>query len=941
MRFGVLGPLAVWAADGNLARIPELKVRGVLADLLVHAGRPVPVRQLVDDLWGDLLPENPTAALQTRVSQLRRALDAAETGARELVVSQPPGYLLRVEPDAVDEGRFRALVRRARAAGDPRVRASMLAEALALWRGPAYADFDDAPFARWAIDRLEEERLVAEEERAEARLELGEHALLVGDLAVLAAQHPLRQRLRAAQMRALYRSGRHSEALDTYRELRGQLADQLGLEPAAELVALEQAILRQDPGLVVPPSEASVPTATNMATATTRPRTNLPAMLTSLIGQDAALVEVRARLAEGRLVTLTGPGGVGKTRLAVEVAGQLVDAYADGVWLVDLAALGQGAGAGQVATAMLVRLITGTLGRDVTGAPAADAGDPAEELVGRLCDQEMLLVLDNCEHLLDPVAKLSELLLRAAPRVRILATTREPLRIQGELLWEVPPLALPDRAAVEPAELEQSAAVRLFVTRVAATVPGFRLDARNASTVAGICRRLDGIPLSLELAATQVRALGVKEIAARLDDRFRLLSAGLRGAPARQQTLRAVIDWSWRLLTEQEQAVLRRVGPHAGTWTLQAAEAVCAGDGVDAVDVPPLLARLVDRSLVARVEAPAGVRYRLLESVRAYCLERLRESGEHEHLQQRHADYFACLSSRAEPLLYGHHELLTHLTERPPQQEAFPVPGGQAEREPSGRVRSGDATPIAYDRSGKGPPLILIGGALNDRRTYEPLAASLGRHLTVLSYDRRGRGASGDTSPYRVECEIEDLQALVQAAGGSAYAFGVSSGAVLAVQAAARGVHLTRLVLAEPPFILDDTRSQVAADLIPRLEELISSGRRGDAVELFLTEAIEMPLEVVAPMRSAPTWPVLEALAHTIVYDLTIMGDFTLPTEWASVTAPTLVLVGQYSASWRQNTARATASTLPNGVLRSITGHPHDAPPEVLAPILLEFLSGQ
>ncbi len=210
----------------------------------------------------------------------------------------------------------------------------------------------------------------------------------------------------------------------------------------------------------------------------------------------------------------------------------------------------------------------------------------------------------------------------------------------------------------------------------------------------------------------------------------------------------------------------------------------------------------------------------------------------------------------------------------------------------------------------------------------------------MLSYDRRGRGASGDTSSYQVECEIEDLHALVQVAGGSAYAFGVSSGAVLAVQAAAREVHLTRLALAEPPFILDDTRSPVAADLVPRLDELISSGRRGDAVELFLTEAIEMPLEVVAPMRSAPTWPVLEAQAHTIVYDLTLMGDFTLPTEWASVTAPTLVLVGQYSAAWRQNAARATASTLPNGVLRSLKGHPHDAPPEVLAPILLEFLSG-
>lgn len=315
MRFGVLGPLAVWAGGGGgrawktggqPVPLPELKVRGLLADLLVHAGRPVAASRLIDDLWGERLPANPTNTLQTRVSQLRRALEQAEAGGRELVVSQPPGYALRVEPEAVDAGRFRELVTQAGAAWDPRTRAGLLADALALWRGPAYADFADEPFARAAIDRLEEERMAALEEQAEARLELGEHSRLVGELAGLVTEHPLRQRLRAAYLRSLYRAGRHSEALESFGDLHDRLVE-LGLDPAPELVALHKAILRQDPALAGP------------GPAPPTPRTNLPAALTGLVGREDAVREVSARLASGRLVTLTGPGGVGKTALAVEI----------------------------------------------------------------------------------------------------------------------------------------------------------------------------------------------------------------------------------------------------------------------------------------------------------------------------------------------------------------------------------------------------------------------------------------------------------------------------------------------------------------------------------------------------------------------------------------------------------------------------------------------
>ncbi|TDD24908.1 AfsR/SARP family transcriptional regulator [Nonomuraea diastatica] len=635
MRFGVLGPLAVWTDVGETVTIPGLKVRALLVDLLVHEGHPVSVDRLVDDLWGEEAPANPAGALQVRVSQLRKALEDAEPGGKNLIVSRAPGYLLRTDDragdrtddraddSAVDAVRFAGLLARAEAAGSARARARLLGDALALWRGPAYADFADEEYTRTAVLRLEEQRLSALEQHAEARLELGEHGLLVGELGDLVARHPLRERLRAVHMRALYRAGRQSEALAGYGELRERLADELGLDPGPELVALHQAILGQDP-------ELSVPAA--------RPVTNLPTPVGKLIGREQALAEVCALAGDERLVTLTGSGGVGKTRLALEAANRLMDDFADGAWVVALDQVSRGPASSLMTEAVMAALDI----REDAG------GDPAGQLTAALRPRRMLLVLDNCEHVVEQVAELTGQLLRACPGLRVLATSREPLAVAGEVLWSVPPLDVP--AGADLATMACSDAVRLFVSRAAASARGFKLDAGNAQAIAQLCRRLDGIPLALELAATRVRALGVHGVVARLDDRFRLLASGQRGAPARQQTLTAVIDWSWDLLSDDERLVLRRLAVHADGCTMESAEAVCAESGLDVLD---LLARLVDRSLVVVADVPTGVRYRLLESVSEYCVARLSDAAELDRTHLAHLRHYLELAERAEPELYG------------------------------------------------------------------------------------------------------------------------------------------------------------------------------------------------------------------------------------------------------------------------------------------------
>jgi len=630
MLFGVLGPLAVWTDDGAPVAVPGRKVRVLLADLLLHEGRPVPADRLIDDLWGERPPRDPAGALAVKVSQLRRVLADAQPGGRALVETRPAGYVLHIGADGLDSVRFQNLVDRARRDGDPAARAALLGEALALWRGPAFADFADEPFAQAAITRLEELRLAALEDRAELRLALGEHTALAAELGDLVAAHPLRERLRAVHMRALYRSGRQHEALESFEELRARLAEELGLDPGAELVALQRAILTQDPALGGPP------------------RGNLPAPASELIGRDAAVREIEERLRRDRLVTLTGPGGVGKTRLALAVAGRAADAFPDGAWLVELAAFDPPRAAGDP-LGPLTDVVMAAL--DIRDPPGP--GTPADRLAGALRARRTLLVLDNCEHVVEQAAELAGRLLRAAPGLRVLATSREPLSVAGEVVWSVPPLDVPGRDA-DVREVARCDAVRLFTARASAAARGFVLDERNAAAVAVLCRRLDGIPLALELAATRVRALGVHGLVARLDDRFRLLATGHRGAPPRQQTLTAMIDWSWDLLTEPERAVLRRLSVHADGCTPEAAEAVCAGGGVPAADVLHLLIRLVDRSLVVMTERGGdGPRYRLLESVAAYCADRLAEAGEAQQVRRAHRRYYVDLAERAAPGLRG------------------------------------------------------------------------------------------------------------------------------------------------------------------------------------------------------------------------------------------------------------------------------------------------
>ncbi|MFD0901868.1 ATP-binding protein, partial [Actinomadura sediminis] len=620
MRFGTLGTPEVWDASGTPVRVPEARVRALLVALLLREGRPVPADRLVDELWGDRAPAEPRRVLRSKLSLLRGVLDRAEPDGRARLAHGPGGYRLAVADGEVDADRFRALLERARRTRDAAGRAALCDEALALWRGPAFAGFAEG-FAAPAAARLEEERLTVLELRAEARLELGEHRLLAAELGELVRRHPLRERLQAAWLRALYGSGRQTEALRSYERLRRRLAEELGADPGPELAAAYRQILRQ-PG----PAAETV--------------TNLPAIVDVLVGRDREVAAVRELLVAdgpGRLVTLTGPGGVGKTRLALEAAGGVVEAFPDGVWLVELAPLPpSGGGTSGVAAAVA----------DVLGVRDADAGEgtPAGRVAAALQGSRCLLVLDNCEHVLAETGALAVRLLRGAAGLRMLVTGREPLGVAGERVVEVPPLAVPPAGGG--ADAASFGAVELFAARAAASAPGFALDERTAPRVAAICRRLDGLPLALELAARRVRALGVDGIAARLDDRFRLLGGAGGDRPDRHRTLRAAIDWSWHLLDDREREVLRGLVVHADGCTLEAAEATGG-------DVLEPLARLVDRSLVGSVDTPEGKRYRLLESVAAYARERLEEAGEREAAEERHMRYHAGLAADADAGLRG------------------------------------------------------------------------------------------------------------------------------------------------------------------------------------------------------------------------------------------------------------------------------------------------
>ena len=544
-----------------------------------------------------------------------------------MIEGQPDGYRLRVEPDAVDAVRFERLVIAGQArTEDASRRARLLREALELWRGAAMQDvglLDSAAFDA-AVIRLEELRLTAAEERADAEITLGRGAELVTELTDLVAAHPLRERLVAALMRALVAAGRDSEALLVYQRVREALADTLGVDPSPELAALHVALLRGELG----------------RREETR-KTNLRAELTSFVGKDADVAAVRELIATRRLTTLIGPGGSGKTRLATETARTLLGDLPDGAWLVDLAAIGAD---GDVAQSTLTALGL----RDALLGEAPNA-EPTDRLIAAIREREALLILDNCEHVIESAAVFAHRVLGECQRLRILATSREPLGITGEALWVVEPLALPEGDA-GPGEIESSPAVQLLRDRASAVRRDLAADASTLATMARVCRALDGMPLAIELAAARLRTMSIDQLASRLDDRFRLLTSGSRTALPRHRTLRAMVDWSWELLTDAERMVLRRLSVFSGGASLEAAERVCAGDAVEQDQVLDLLTALTDKSLLLNDGANTP-RYRMSGTIMEYAEHRLAAAGEADLARHAHLACFTELAETADPHL--------------------------------------------------------------------------------------------------------------------------------------------------------------------------------------------------------------------------------------------------------------------------------------------------
>jgi predicted ATPase/DNA-binding SARP family transcriptional activator len=620
----VLGPLEA-LRDGRPVALGGPKERTILALLAQSRGRLVRTETFVDALWGERPPSTAVKTLQKHISLLRAAL-----GEPRLVVTRPGGYALTLDPDRLDAARFEHLLDAALAADRAARAVDFLEDALALWHGDPLTELGDLPSAVAERARLAERRMEATEELMEARLALGGHHALTGRLEELVELHPLRERLWGQLMLALYRSGRQADALAAYQRLRATLAENLGIEPSVPLRELEHRILRQDRGLHASPVR---PEPSSSAS------TNLPAALSSFVGREAELRRLAPLVADSRLLTLVGVAGAGKTRLAIEVAGRAIDRFPDGTWFVDLAPLRS---PDEVATAVADQF-------GVKGHP----GRPVESvLLEYLASRRLQVVLDNCEHLVDAVAGLAGSLLRKIPGLWVLATSREPLRIHGETTFEVPPLPLPEGSTYE--EATRSDAVRLFVERSQATVPGFGLTPDNAPAVVDVCRRLDGLPLAIELAAARVRTFTPEELGGLLDQRFAVLGSPSRADPARHQTLRAAVDWSFDLLSPQQRTLLLMLSVFRGGFDLEAVSQVCCVDPSCPADgLTFQLPELVDRSLVVVDHRSAGrTRYRLLETIREYSQERL-GPDETARLRNAHAEYYCLLAERAEPRIRG------------------------------------------------------------------------------------------------------------------------------------------------------------------------------------------------------------------------------------------------------------------------------------------------
>jgi predicted ATPase/DNA-binding SARP family transcriptional activator len=603
--YGLLGPVEV-RVNGGTIEFAGARQRLILAMLLLAANQQVPAGRLVDELWGEALPRDPAGALRTQISRLRRALGPAG----ESLITVEGGYRLHVQRAQLDATRFEdALAEAATAPAGPAL--GILDRALGLWRGPALGEFAGRPFAQPEALRLDELRVAARERQAELLMATGCPADAVAALQAVVAEHPERERARGLLMQALYRSGRHTDALATFRSWRQHLSEDLGLDPSPALERIEQDILRH--ALPSPDSRPEPPG-----------RAALPLPVTSFVGRDEDRLTVTELLGHARLLTLHGPGGVGKTRLALEVAAQTGSRYPDGVRFCDLAAIR--------GPATVTRAIANATGLSERAFLRLD-----DQLVENLARCQVLLVLDNCEHVADAVAIIADRLMRETRNVTILATSRERLGIDGEHVWPVRPLA---------ADGPGAPAVRLFLDRARAATPVVRYETGDAVAAATLCARLDGLPLAIELAAARLPGTTIAELAGNLDDRFGLLTAGHR-ADRRHHSLRAVVDWSYQQLLPAGQRLFRQLSVFRGWFDASAAREVAGADSI------PLVLDLVDRSLVTADRDGDVTRYRLLETLRDYGRERLAEHGELDAAHVRHAHWAAALVSQAARGLHG------------------------------------------------------------------------------------------------------------------------------------------------------------------------------------------------------------------------------------------------------------------------------------------------
>ena len=635
VEFSVLGPLEVRAGDAAV-EIRRGHPRTLLLSLVLRAGEVVTVDTLIDNLWGDDLPANPANALQTQVSYLRKALAAADAEGRDVLQTRPGGYLLAATPDEVDARRFERIVTEARRLADSGTSAALAAalerfdDALGLWRGEPLADAALEPFATGEATRLQELRLHAVEHRIDALLLLGRHHEAIDELAQLVRDHPLRERFHEQRMLALYRAGRQAEALRAFEAARHHLAEELGLEPGPSLRALESQVLAQSDDLAwtPPPGHDAGAALAPADTAFSRPAaSSLPVPLTPLIGRDLEADRLEEVLGRSRLVTITGPGGAGKSRLALELAHRT--SAGRPAWFVDLSSVRDG---DDVPLAVAATL----------GVPTPPDQDPLELVGAALADREGLLLLDTCEHVVEAVAATVASLLRRSPRLRVLATSRRSLGVGGEVAWPLPPMSMPASDAVDVDRASAHDAVQLFCARARAARPSFELDDANVADVVAICAAVDGLPLGIELAAAHTDVLTPASIRARLADRFRLLVGGDRDAAARQQTLRAAFDWSLALLDGPEREVFTRLGVFAGSFDLDAVVAVVGDDYADPLR---LLANLVRQSMVV---ATGDDRFRLLDSLRDYATELLVADGLVDATAARHATWFLSLAEAAD-----------------------------------------------------------------------------------------------------------------------------------------------------------------------------------------------------------------------------------------------------------------------------------------------------